>query len=162
MEERKKGGGSGQETDTVVLINGVCRVINACLCAHFSPVWARRWVSNSESTGANIRSLVLFAYIFTRMWSFACLKWPTITTCFLCSSLTTRRVFLKRFKFSLFSRLEFVAPFIRDKFCGTDRLISNFFSINSSRKKSWKRYTIFILFIVFLWWFDWGRGKKVI
>lgn len=36
MEERKEGGGSGQETDTAILINGVRRVINACLCVHFS------------------------------------------------------------------------------------------------------------------------------
>ena len=60
-----EGGGSGQETDTVILINGVCRVINVRPCVRW-PVIFLRTRGNSESTGISALPF-LFAYIFTRM-----------------------------------------------------------------------------------------------
>lgn len=66
MEDKKgEGGGSGQETDTVILINGVCRVINVRPCVRW-PVIFLRTRGNSESTGISALPF-LFAYIFTRM-----------------------------------------------------------------------------------------------
>lgn len=59
-EERR--GGSGQETDTVILINGVCRVINVCPCVHWPAIFLRMR-GNSESTGISGLPFCLLIYL---------------------------------------------------------------------------------------------------
>lgn len=59
---REEGGGSGQETDTVILINGVCRVINVCPCVHWPAIFLRMR-GNSESTGISGLPFCLLIYL---------------------------------------------------------------------------------------------------
>lgn len=71
-EKRGEGGESGQETDTVILINGVCRVINVRLCVYWPVIFLRRR-GNSESTGISGLPFCLLIYLrgckVSRVWN---------------------------------------------------------------------------------------------
>lgn len=61
-EKRGEGGGSGQETDTVILINGVCRVINVRLCVHWPVIFLRRRVTANQPGYPVSRFVCLYIY----------------------------------------------------------------------------------------------------
>lgn len=60
-EKREERGGSGQETDTVILINGVCRVINVRLCVHWLFFYVREVTSNQPGYPVS-RFVCLYIY----------------------------------------------------------------------------------------------------